>query len=101
MPALSIWAARIKRSQDAAPKWPKWIEYLAALALLVFVAFGLGVFGNRSYIVAGAFWLLFAACFLNIRKAAPQFPEFGVFLGWFFLAVWAVFLGYSALHTVK
>jgi hypothetical protein len=101
MPALPMLAAYIKRCQEAAPKWPKWIEYLGGLVVLVFVAFGLGVFGNRSYIPFGAVWLLFAVCVLNIRKAAPQFPEFGIFLGWFFLAVMAVFIGYAALHAGK
>jgi FtsH-binding integral membrane protein len=101
MPRSSKLSAYIKQSQDAAPKWPKWIEYLAGLAGLIFVAFLFGVFGNRPYIVFGAFWLLFAACFLNIRRAAPQFPEFGIFLAWFFLAVMAVFIGYMALHPGK
>ena len=98
MPVLPGLAAYIKRSQDAAPKWPRWIEYLGVVVLLVFVAFGLGAFGDRSYVVFGVFWLFFAVCFLNIRKAAPQFPEFGIFIAWFFFAVMAVFIGYMALH---
>jgi hypothetical protein len=85
-------------SRDAAPKWPKWIEVLAGLVVLVFVAFAFGVFGNRPYLLFGAFWLLFAAC-LKIRKAAPRFPEFGIFLLGFFLAVMALFIGYLMLRS--
>jgi hypothetical protein len=101
VPQLPMLAEHIKRSQDAAPKWPKWIEYSAGLAALVFVAFLFGVFGNRLYIPFGAFWLLFSVCLLNIRKAAPQINEFGIFLGWFFLAVMAVVIAYTALYPGK
>jgi hypothetical protein len=88
----------LRRSLAAAPKWPRWIEWLAACFALVFVAFGLGLFGDRPYILFAAAWILFAACFLKIRKAAPQFPEFGVVCGWFFLAVMAVGIAYMILH---
>jgi hypothetical protein len=88
------WLELLKRSQDAVPKWPPWIHWLGGAYLLLFVMFGLGLLGNRPYVVLAAVWLLFCSCLFSIRKAAPQFPEFGVFAGWFFLAGMGAFIAY-------
>jgi apolipoprotein N-acyltransferase len=71
---------------------------MAGVVALVFLAFALGLLGNPPYVLFAAFWLMFAACLLNIRKAAPQFPELGVFAGWFVLVLTAVLIAYSVIH---
>jgi hypothetical protein len=73
---------------------PKWIRLLAVAVSLIFVAFAFGLFGNRLYIVFGAFWLLFAAVQTRARTLFPEFPNFAFFIGWFILACMAVFIGY-------
>jgi len=95
------WRALLQRCQEAAPKWPKWIEWLSYLVGLLFVAFIFGLFGNRPYVIFAVFWLFFAVCLLNIRKAAPKISEFGIFLGWFMLAVMAMGIGFATLHSGK
>jgi len=57
-----------------------------------------GLLGHKLYVIGSIFWLFFAICHWNIRKAAPSYPEFGIFIGWFILAVFAVGLIFAALH---
>lgn len=97
MPERPPWLEFLRRSQEAAPKWPQWIHWLAGALALLFVAFALGLLGNRPYIVFAGFWFLFAICLLNIRKAAPQYPEFGIFVGWFILAVLGALIAYMTV----
>jgi|GEM_PF-4481295 len=82
------WATWLKRCRDAAPKWPRWMNWLGLVPFLLILALVLGLADLTAVFVT--VWLFVAVIHLNLRKAAPQYPEFGIFLGWFFLAVGAV-----------
>jgi hypothetical protein len=65
----------------------------------LFVALATTPLHKRPYIVFLAFWVFFAVLQSRARKLFPQAPEFGLFMGWFFLACMAVFIGFMACKT--